>query len=656
MSSPSTPTTAPETTTSALERYKSITTALERSQNAGSHLPFTTGVEIENIFLLPAPEPFSDEDPYAVRTHINALEYLQSRFAVANLDSTTSTCPHDFDFDYSDWLITYDGSLDTRDISLDVLREKLPALFSGTTDEEEAKKPDFQGVELVSPPLPVPDVNDGEWAVHQKSLCDVKRYLDVLVNKPSTVTDFAHRHGAFASSACGLHVHIGLPDSRPIPLPILQQLAFLLLKYEDVLSSLHHYSRTPYPGMQASQYAMSNRLAFCVDGHTAGCVKSLGAFDLEKARTTIFAEGMTTRQLAWMMGADVPLGPDGREIVPGSEKKVEEKKTKRKSGSAKKSEGATNQEQDGEQQVYVAVTAGSSNQSTPAPSNVSSPSSVCETPSPHQLPIDSQGWGDPAQPTAAILKRVAALSDSYHDGLMFSAGNKYRITRWELLSRHWSEGPQTIEFRQADGSVDPIEIGENIRLYTALMRCAERAANDASEGPDRSPSWQIDEAEPTLQGLFDLLQLPANIVDYWTDRAQRLHEVSFYALREPEKLSCWQKCQSCSAARERRTAAHVKRGEYIKGWQAFLPAKTKGKKSTFTRKQKAAAKTRAKVKARKAERKRWIMDHSNDEWQIPHSGDWASGDWEQVPAANLESIVWAPEDQIDAGKPRVDEW
>ena len=655
MSSPrSTQTT---TTTSALERYRSITTALERSTDANGLLRFTTGVEIENLFLLPAPPPVSVDEPYAIRHHIDALKYLQSRFADADLDSTTSNNPHDFDLDYSKWLITYDGSIDIRDLSLDVLGEKLPALFSEITDKQELKKWDFHGVELVSPPMPVPDVNDGEWAVHQESLYDVKRYLDILVNEPGTITDTAHRHAAFASSACGLHVHMGLPDSQPIPLPILQQLAFLLLKYEDILSSLHHHSRTPYPDTQASQYAMSNRKAFCVDEHAAGCVKSLGAFDLGEARTRVFSEEMTINKLAWMMGADGRLSRNGRAVWPGPDvEKMEDKKAKEKSGSVKKSESATHQEQEGEQRMNVAITAASSNEWTPAPSNDSSSSSVCETSSPQQRPFESQ---DPVQPTAALLESATEANDADHaQGHFnldeFSAGNKYRLTRWELLSRHSSEGPRTIEFRQAAGTVDPIEIGENIRLYTALMRCAERAANDASEGPDRSPGWQIDEAELTLQGLFDLLQLPANIVDYWTNRVGRLREMSSYALRKPENLTCRQKCQSCSAAQERRRAAHVKRSQYVKGWQAFLPGNTKGKKPTVTRKQKAAAKTRAKVKARKAEGKHWLPRNPNTDWETTYSGNWGSEDWERVPA--LEPIDWTLGNEMSAVKANLINW
>ncbi|KAI9873598.1 MAG: hypothetical protein M1823_007880, partial [Watsoniomyces obsoletus] len=74
----------------------------------------------------------------------------------------------------------------------------------------------------------------------------------------------------------------------------------------------------------------------------------------------------------------------------------------------------------------------------------------------------------------------------------FATGNKYKITRWNLLDRHPSEGPRTIEFRQAAGSVDAEEIGETIRLedFEDCLRNHE-------------------EAEPTLKSLMAVLELPA---------------------------------------------------------------------------------------------------------------------------------------------------
>lgn len=232
----------------------------------------------------------------------------------------------------------------------------------------------------------------------------------------------------------------------------------------------------------------------------------------------------------------------------------------------------------------------------------------------------------------------------------FPDGNKFKLTRWNLLSRHPSQGPRTIEFQQAAGSVDPSEIGKTIRFYVALLRCAEQAAAASSEEAACCVDSKIDAAVVTLDGLLELLDLLESVREYWRSRAERLAEECFFALRDPSALKHWQKCNVCAASHERRMQCRVRRGEQEKGWQAFLkgnskgralwnkfskygvfkkdtwtrqptslepleteavarPVKfskknSKGKKQTFTRKEKASAKGRARVKARKEAEKR----------------------------------------------------
>ncbi|KAL8714991.1 MAG: hypothetical protein Q9225_006444, partial [Loekoesia sp. 1 TL-2023] len=68
-----------------------------------------------------------------------------------------------------------------------------------------------------------------------------------------------HRHQAFTDQWCGLHVHIGTRTG--FTLPLLQHLAYILIIYEPILSTLHPASRRP-GHRNAEQDLVSNREAF----------------------------------------------------------------------------------------------------------------------------------------------------------------------------------------------------------------------------------------------------------------------------------------------------------------------------------------------------------------------------------------------------------
>ena len=612
-------------------------------------LPFTVGIEVESLLVLKRHNPFS-----------TPLDYLQHQFELAKLDSVTADSPKGVEHSYETWMITTDGSIDLN-VPARALRQALKAAGKLEGPEGEVGEYECHGIELVSPPLLAPDVLSPLAAIKQEPLASIKRYLDVLDGND---TDRVLEHTAFPTPSCGLHVHVGLPESQPIPLPVLQQLAFLLLKYEDMISNLHHHSRTPFPGTQTSSFARSNRTSFLTSKHAAGCIKEKkeAVFDLNTAKRKIFANGMTIEKLAWMMGSDEILDDAGN--VVGDDGQLARMDLWQDDPSWSWPSGW--EEQGGKTGEAVEVGEDGSEASAPTWSGSERTAALSHSDfsswEDSEIPSEWQTEGewtrsnslDDIQPLSAS---TAHFSDPNLESWFnaspnpFPEGNKFKLTRWNLLARHPCQGPRTIEFRQAAGSVDPHEIGETVRLFVALLRCAERAADATSEDADCCVDPKLDDAEVTLDGLLDLLRLPQPVRDYWTYRAERLAEEGFFALRDPSSLKHWQKCTACAASHDCRRLARLRQGEQTRGWQAFLkgnakgkalwnkyskhgvfkkdtwtkdsetvkpfdskavaqPVKfsrrsSKGKKPTTTRKEKATAKTRARVQAGKHAGKRW---------------------------------------------------
>ena len=616
-----------------------------RSQH--SPLPFTVGIEVEALLALRRDNPCS-----------SPLDYLQHQFEAAKLPSTVAEWSKGVEHGYQTWMITTDSSIDLNVPG----RALLQALkVAGKLEGEQAEIGDWEGhgIELVSPPLPSPDVFSSVAAVEQEALASIKQYLGIL---DGNEVDRLLEHTAFPTPSCGLHVHVGLPDSQAIPLLVLQQLAFLLLKYEDVISSLHHHSRAPFPGTQTSSFARSNRTSFLTSRHAAGCIKAEkeGVFDLDVAKTRIFAEAMTIEKLAWMMGSEEILDDAGNVVGTDGQLLRMELWQDDPSWSWPRS-----WEREGEESaIGVEVGEGGIKVNAPAWSGSEWTAELSQS--------ESSSWGDTKAPsewqtegswkcpdetsTELISASTAHFSDPYLESWFNGPtkaspeGNKFKLTRWNLLARHPCQGPRTIEFRQTAGSVDPYEIGETVRFYVALLRYAERAAAASGEDAECCLNSAIDDAEPTLEGLLDLLQLPDLVRKYWTSRAERLDEERFLAIRDPSSLKHWQKCNVCAASHDRRMQSRLRRGQQIEGWQAFLKGNTKGKalwnkyskhgvfrkakwtsqpetgkpfdskavatpvkfsksnrkgrKATSTRKEKTTAKTRARVQARKHAEKR----------------------------------------------------
>ena len=122
-------------------------------------------------------------------------------------------------------------------------------------------------------------------------------------------------------------------------------------------------------------------------------------------------------------------------------------------------------------------------------------------------------------------------------------GEKHRVTRWNLLTRHECEGPATIEFRQHAGTLDAVEVGWWVQLCVALVRCAERLSRGGEgwregdggvEGGEREEwrkgrwregqedvGFEANEGLLELDVLLELLELDEEAKGYWRGRWER---------------------------------------------------------------------------------------------------------------------------------------
>lgn len=127
-------------------------------------------------------------------------------------------------------------------------------------------------------------------------------------------------------------------------------------------------------------------------------------------------------------------------------------------------------------------------------------------------------------------------------------GSKYKITRWTNLPRHPSEGPRTIEFRQAIGTLDARETTENVRLYVALLREAERRMYvdlDAKQPTgscteDSDIDVDVEAEDMCLPAFLAMLRLPGESRGYWIERAGR-----DATGRDASQLADREKCIAC---------------------------------------------------------------------------------------------------------------
>ena len=481
-----------------------------------TNMPLLFGIEIECFCAVKAGKCDSD-----------VQSYMQARLAERGLHSKVEDLlemSQAENYQYVTWILTTDNSLDT-DQAREYFDQKILPDLAGSDGWRE---PNVCGLELVSPPLPVPDNDDSMPADAQPQMESVRQYLDVL---ESTQNEHSE-HLGFVTATCGSHVHIGRPNNEAFPLPVLQHLAVSTVKYEPIMNLLHPHSRTPYADTQAGHYADSNRKGLLPSRHICS---HKSYFNLADAKTKIFATE-TVDQLCSLMGATYPMDSQ-----------------------------------------YVTE--------TQYPSNPTYHEAVTGWP----VSTASGTWENPGAPGQAHAPR----------------GSKYKTVRWQLLSRADGEGPRTLEFRQAAGTLNLEEIAHNVQFNTALLRAAERQA--------RSNTEESEEVIPTLRGLLvEHLRMPELAVKYWFARAARLAELRKLARREPADLKRWQICQECADLREERQLQRKDRAAQEAGWPSFLP--TGMTEASSSRRARRKAKRAARDAALRAERKR--ADEEAKAWAL----------------------------------------
>jgi hypothetical protein len=160
-----------------------------------------------------------------------------------------------------------------------------------------------RGHELISRVLKAPtQLGSFHQFTRAPSMHEIACYLRAIRGGPDD------RWGAFVNESCGFHVHVArVPDAAnedaQIPLPVLQHLAYILVQYEDLISSLHPPSRR---GLALNKtyvmpYVGSNLMGLRRSAHT--CHRQ--QVDLEKARKKIFAHNMTIRRLGLVMDTEI---------------------------------------------------------------------------------------------------------------------------------------------------------------------------------------------------------------------------------------------------------------------------------------------------------------------------------------------------------------
>jgi hypothetical protein len=451
---------------------------------------------------------------------------------------------------------------------------------------------DVRAVELVSPPLPAPPSYSSDGTRLDSTSLLLQECLQHLSPKiTATSRKFVLQDPArnrmdeasfitLTNDQCGFHVHVGVDPMHDktgdldcsIPLPVLQQFAMLQLRFEPIFAQLHS------PNRRGSKYCLSNTIAFLTDDHVCKKQRLKSGEDI---RAFVFDPNLTAQELAWRMGSEDPIPC-----------------TRAKAQVSDLSERLTVDQVDG-------------------PNGRDS----CESQIKQTLRSDTNDDQDSGCDVSRIF-------DS--DG-----GDRYRIVNWSNLCRSKSEGPQTLEFRQADGTLDLRDVVHWVHLITATIRTCECL----SYSPDPQSIWSNWEVTaPTLTELLNLLGVrDVTIRTYWEKRVQK------HADRIDEfvpELKDWDVCSVCALQRDGRLLNRKKRAELTRGYRHVGHLK---------RKQKSTAKQRQRDRSRRAEERR------NSAGTGPEEADGAWSDQPVAAGTGSESEdIWNAGDE--ASKPPDCEW
>ncbi|ETI26924.1 hypothetical protein G647_10023 [Cladophialophora carrionii CBS 160.54] len=282
------------------------------SSSGKRRLPLTFGVEIEFLFgirrdLERYPEYWwlqvqnlRNNKPFKLNLEVINQEIqdsdrsaglLQARTIIENhggelwVDSKTTPYADCFD-KFSYWMIVPEEAvLDPRDPS-ELFQWSNGALIV-QRESQIFDEWDWTGLELVSPALPVPDLDQNR----PNGLVELTGYLNLMIADQSPTVPYVFMANPRNAS---VHVHIGMqpePEGQvDFPPDFIRHLAWLCLAFEDTITLLHHPERHSYPESKSRSYANSNRKYLHAEGasHRVHCCHLGKPFSAEDTFMKIF--------------------------------------------------------------------------------------------------------------------------------------------------------------------------------------------------------------------------------------------------------------------------------------------------------------------------------------------------------------------------------
>ncbi|KAK5029554.1 hypothetical protein LTS07_006017 [Exophiala sideris] len=156
------------------------------------------------------------------------------------------------------------------------------------------------------------------------------------------------------------------------------------------------------------------------------------------------------------------------------------------------------------------------------------------------------------------LTEIMCSTDEYPDGTKFWFVSFLNITQRP-------ESPKiTVEFRQHHGTFNTEDLKEWVMFVTALMRTAERKANEPKtkqwKEADGTSNVAVEEKAKyagifesierrTLKELFDLMDLPRARREYWWERAKKFRNLVSNSGKDYNAMSS--RCDLCGAHLQR---------------------------------------------------------------------------------------------------------
>ncbi|EXJ63451.1 uncharacterized protein A1O5_11500 [Cladophialophora psammophila CBS 110553] len=243
------------------------------SDGSAGKLPLTFGIEIEHLFginmdiissdpayqvLLPQDcmleanrDNLTGYDPKH-KSHTGLLQAVRILREYGARIKVQLSQEGDGSFDmFSKWNMSHDGSVKfpTHPIELRVWSDDKIRDMAGWQ---------FAGLELISPALKVPNLDS--LGLQPNGLVELAAYLALLTKNHPPDAPYFFLSGP---QVAGVHVHIGLqpqPEGQvEIPVAFLQHLAFICLAFEDTTTLLHHPHRHGYVTSYARNHVGTNR-------------------------------------------------------------------------------------------------------------------------------------------------------------------------------------------------------------------------------------------------------------------------------------------------------------------------------------------------------------------------------------------------------------